>query len=155
MARPALEAVCSPDLQKAADILGNDVSFPKLQRDLVTFEAVHYSSDNKWAPMPGVTPAGGGLGNFWASCCDGGSLCGMVFMKIWKLILFDYGQLSSNGPPGLQNAKEGLKKWRSSKYNLGLLCRCVSLPRPQRATRCLSLIFMSVSLIYIPMKIRS
>lgn len=27
-------------------------------------------------------------------------------MKIWKLILFDYGQLSSNGPPGLQNAKE-------------------------------------------------
>lgn len=109
------------------------------------------------SPAWGELSAGGDFRNFRASCCDGGSLCGMYFMKTGKLVLFDYGYdfLHMICQDFKMLRKKGDKKLRSSKYNFGLLCCCVSLPPPQRATRCCSFVFRSVSLIYILMKMRS
>lgn len=64
-------------------------------------------------------------------------------MKIGKLVLFDYGydffQMICQDVK--MPRKKGDKKLRSSKYHFGLLCCCVSLPLPQRATRCRSFVF--------------
>lgn len=78
-------------------------------------------------------------------------------MKIGKLVLFDYGYdfLQMTCQDFKMSRKKGHKKLRSSKYSFGLLCCCVSLTPPQRATRCRSFVFRSVSLIYILMKMRS
>jgi len=109
------------------------------------------------SPAWGEHSAGGDFRNFRASCCDGGSLCGMYFRKIGKLVLFDYGYdfLQMIRQDLEMPRKKGDQKLRSSKYNFGLLCCCVSLPPPQRATRCRSFVFRSASLIYIFMKKRS
>lgn len=58
-------------------------------------------------------------------------------MKTGKLVLFDYGYdfLQIICKDFKMQRKKGDKKLRSSKYNFGLLCCCVSLSPPQRATR--------------------